>query len=694
MGGLTGAFSAAEAVIKFINSAKNLLNTFSNAVRVSEPASPSGLTLQNTDAPATKLPSPFPEIKMATLAASKFEEIYDPSHPFSPRWDFLGTERDLYSPLTTGYMENSKNAVFCAGVKEAKDEQDAKKKKDLEVKVDVLEFRRKQFEDHLLPRIGFNLACYMDKGEDEVTMTMGSSYSYYGVPTVDFLKLLATSYCYKITQQATITISPYYPGTAGKAKRMKCWDCFKMAQGKVKNDDTPPCSTQYTADDKKMLAALPPPVIPWTPAYIMTRVYPGLLNNFNYKYPSCDIPGHNNNKPTSADLCKDLRRPVAMINKLKMRYHNPDEPDNIVLTEGVPEGLTFKEYFDDHMPYPRLWDTGTSIQKNQPDDVKFQEPMDTSGQYTAIVGVGREATPKSVTDPDKIRKDERCLAGGWGGDVSFGGISIKKSDPITSWTELKLYQSRTYRDWGLACIGRYEKTFKPGSTENVILAQTGAEWSSIVITKCPTKADGTLDAANCQYLSYKQYKDAGGANAGGGANSTNTISRYKQASYPLGWRGYISAKKEDIRFPKFGGSPALKTGLDDVDLGDIILFPKGSGKAGDKPGLPKIAKVSKIYRCEDNKNCYIEVAEVDNGKYPDACGTTDNWGEVKVRTIYKPGKMLPNIAADLARINSTNNCEDTKLAHCELTDWNSTQYYRISEDVRPGCDKINASECK
>ena len=407
----------------------------------------------------------------------------------------------------------------------------------------------------------------------------------------------------------------------------------------------------------------------------------------------CTPDEKTDNKPPMASLCKDLRRPVAMVNKLKMRYHNPDEPDNIVLTEGVAEGLTFKEYFGDHMPYPRLWDTGTSIQKNIPADVKFQEPMDTSGQYTAIVGVGREATPKSITDPDKIRKDQRCLAGGWGEDTSFGGISVKKSDPITSWTELKLYQSRTYRNFGLACIGRYEKTFKMGSTENVLLAQTGAEWSRVVVTQCPKKADGTLDMPNCKYLTYQEYQDAGGANAT--TNSVNTITNYKQDGWPLAWRGYISSKDDATRFPNFGGSSGLKSGLDSADLGDIILFPKGSGKAGDKPGLPKLAKVSKVYRCDDNKNCSVEVAEVDNGKYPDTCGTTDGWGEVKTRTIYKPGKMPPNISGEIDRIRSTANCEDTKLSHCVLEEWDSIKYYRIAEDVRSsGCDKLKASECK
>jgi hypothetical protein len=311
------------------------------------------------------------------------------------------------------------------------------------------------------------------------------------------------------------------------------------------------------------------------------------------------------------------------------------------------------------------------------------------------------------------------MGGGWGGDTSFGGANIKESDPITAWTDLKMYQARTYRNWGLACIGRYDKAFKPGSTENVLLAQAGAEWSSIVVTKCPKKSDGTVDADNCKYLSYKEAQNDGGTGSGGGgadgssgassggstgasgdsggtgSSGTSKTTSYKQASFPLAWRGYLSAKDEKNQFPNFGGgSPSLKTGLDSADLGDIIIFPKGTGKSDDKPGLPKLAKVSKVFRCDQSTNCYMEITEVDNGKFPDACGTTDSWGEVKTRTIYKPGKLPSNISADLGRISSTTGCEDTKLSHCELADWDKVKYYRIADDVRKGCDKINASECK
>jgi hypothetical protein len=389
--------------------------------------------------------------------------------------------------------------------------------------------------------------------------------------------------------------------------------------------------------------------------------------------PANDVP--------MALLCKDLRRPLPMINKLKMRYHNPQKKELDALPEGVPEGLTFKEYFENRMPYPRMWDTGTSIQKNKPSDVKFQEPMDNEGQYTAIVGVGREASLQSSPPASGIpQKDERCLAGGWGGttNASFAGLTIKLPDPVTSWTELKLYQSRTLRNKRVSCIGRYEKVFKAGSSENMVLARAGAEVPVVYVTSCPKD---NPDPTACTYQTLEEYKSKTDAN-------TTTAAKYHQVALPLGWRGYMASKVDDTRFPKFGGGKGgTITGLSKADLGDIVLMPDGTGPANGKPGLAKIGFVSEISTgsgCEEQKNCYVQVYEADNGKWPDSCGTTDNWGEMKIRNMYKPGFMPPNMIAELERIGSTKSCEDTKLSHCELETWDQLEIYRPTSDIRTG----------
>ena len=79
--------------------------------------------------------------------------------------------------------------------------------------------------------------------------------------------------------------------------------------------------------------------------------------------------------------------------------------------------------------------------------------------------------------------------------VSSNGVKIYLPDPISSWTELKLYQTNTVRHSGLVCLGRYEKVFKPGSAENMILTAAGANpsvnprallnWNGI--TSCPVE---------------------------------------------------------------------------------------------------------------------------------------------------------------------------------------------------------------
>ena len=99
--------------------------------------------------------------------------------------------------------------------------------------------------------------------------------------------------------------------------------------------------------------------------------------------------------------------------------------------------------------------------------------------------------------------------------------------------------------------------------------------------------------------------------------------------------------------------------------------------------------------------CYVQVLEADNGKWPDVCGTTDASNDVKTRYFYKSErkngkpKFLPKAAwEEYDRIKSTYSCEETKLSRCEFMPWDSVKLYHISEDLRAGCDKASAKECK
>jgi hypothetical protein len=388
-------------------------------------------------------------------------------------------------------------------------------------------------------------------------------------------------------------------------------------------------------------------------------------------------------------LCKALRAPYTPINKLKMRYHNPDSAtgggdQTIALKSGVQEGLWHKEYFGGNMPYPRLWDTGRSIQKSTSSD---QDASDNLGQYTAIVGVGREGVPGNSAKPD-----QRCMISGWGEDTSFGGTQIKIPDPVTSWTELKLYQANTARNHNMICLARYDKAFKPDSIESRMMLVNGADPEFRVCTRCDRTSTGKLE--KCTY----SYKLADIENCYTEDPKKFAALQSKVEPVTNIWRGYFSDPVTADQFPNFpgGSSAGIKTGLDNAQCGDLILMPNGGNEAGDdRKGLPKLARVTAVNlpnrascdsdkptNCESQKNCYVQVDETDNGKWPDVCGTTNMVGSLKDRTLYKPGHYPERYQDEIDRADWKNGCEDTMLQHCVMKPWDSLKIYRMADDKR------------
>lgn len=540
----------------------------------------------------------------------------------------------------------------------------------LEVPVDVLEFRRPAFEEGLFRRTNFNEACYSDNSGGRI----GSEGSIKG-----------SSYC-------------YIPLPKGIALSVNCWQCFGLPDKKkvdYKNVPLPPCSTDYVSPDLSIQG--------YKPGAYNNHATLAQCNHVKDASGALTRLPRDEKYPYAIDkLCRDLRKPVAIVNKLKMRYHNPSEKSTVVLKEGALEGLTFKEYFKHHMPYPKLWDTGTSLQKSNVGgtaDSSNQDPMDTSGQWTAIVGIGREAAPDSAGAAASKYTDQRCKIAGWGGaagsSVDFGGLKIPLPDPMTSWTEMKLYQTRTLRSVNVSCLGRYEKTFKTGSAENLLLMKAGLELPETIVTKCKRGPNGTTQ--NCTYMTAKEYKAAGTPKSD---NETVYQIQYNNVTYPESWRGYMAATKPDEKFPHFGGGKGSTiTGLDKAVAGDIIMMPYGPGNKPEKPGLAKLALVTFAHLpsnsdCTKTKDCYLEVEEPDNGKWPDSCGVTDTSGEVKTRRYYKPGMLPTHAAEEYKRIKSTNDCEETRLQQCEMSAWDKLELYRIQDDKINPCDKAKSSDCE
>ncbi len=86
----------------------------------------------------------FSIVEINDLTEFPYERIYDPTHPYTPRWDFLYNERAQFSPMTTPYGGNPTDAVRCAK----------------DVPTDVMTWRKPGFELYITWRIAFNIACY------------------------------------------------------------------------------------------------------------------------------------------------------------------------------------------------------------------------------------------------------------------------------------------------------------------------------------------------------------------------------------------------------------------------------------------------------------------------------------------------------------------------------------------------------
>lgn len=657
------------------------------------PSLPEGTLIRNP----IPVPENMPDIKLSQLATFEYEQILDPTHPFSPRNHYYINDRDGYSPWGEDYSKDANNNVFCAGERE----DNTSTPENEIIKVDVLESRRKKFEtgenalyDGIYQRMEFNKYCKNNKGLQEN-------------PCQIKVRLL---------------------GWSGE-KPLKCMECFNLRHNRKTN--TPPCATNYLGKDRRMIMSPLKGVIGDVIAVITS--IPIISQFFEFKVVATDeyykpvigrieripvpsigmlaspatgaaVPSplclvsklgcpaacsiqNVYRKSSIQKLCRDLRAPYTPLNKLKMRFAKrekderdfPTQPSTAQnptlqneLPSGVGDGLMHKDHFENRMPYPRLWDTGKSIQLTPS---TAQNPRDQNGRFTSIVGVGREAIlppPQGApapTNPDgtpiEPRKDERCLIGGWGEDYNSSLLDIKQHDPITSWTELKLYQARTLRDYGMNCIGRYERLYKPGAQEDHMLALAG----------------GT----------YKERSDSCKIEAGV-ENDRNVKFEMLYRNYPKSWRGYVADTGNDGKdaFPKFpDASVSTSRGLDGAKQGDIIILPYGTETESGKKGLPILSYVETVNTgdgCENKAGCFITVLERNYGKLPDACGNTDSWGIESNRQIYKPGTMPQAIKNQINAVDSSRNyaCKDNDLQHCELEQWNSAEIYRIRDERSRG----------
>lgn len=504
------------------------------------------------------------DVAINDLTKWPYERIFDPSHPFSPRYDTKETDRS-WSGGTAAYFEVGSCTVRCSSVP-----------------VDVMAFRSEQFSECMGCRLGVNTAIFW--------LEVGVNAS--AIWWLPFeMHLLNT-----INNQAFIPVLKTPLGLSGK------W---------------PPCSTKFDQPDKVPLMCA----------------------------PCTFMSGDPNPMNGVKKCCEDISKPLAPINTLKIRSREKD----------MPEGYTFKEYFGNHKPYMRWWDTGTEAGSSNP----MGDPRCDKGMDDTIVGVGTE-------------KNSCKYGGGDGQGVAC--IQIPKADSVTSWAELKLYQTRALREKHLNCLVQNEKFFKQMGSEEKALISAGGGYSELI--------NGSLVS-----------KD-----------------------WPLGWRGYVSAPDKNERFPhKFKSSNFanaisepygnLPRGMDNAQPGDILII--------DEEVSPNVmphvmyvkatntAKGNK-YDFNTNEGEFVQVVDFNVGKYPDACGNTDSLGMGPERMIYKsrmPNWVLEEIykppmtlsdakgtyftATDPDfQLGGTHLCNDVSLSHCQEDNWDKVIIYRPRLEAR------------
>lgn len=527
---------------------KLLSNSSFLARKGKAPKEPNYGSSQGPDSHNIRISDPIPtptgnfgrtELKDIAATHLQLERIIDPSHPFSPRWDFEDNERSKYSSRTAPYGGNPTNAVRCSNVSP----------------VDIMKWRETRFDLHIMSRINFNIACFINK--------------------------------------------------------KKCWTPFRCTASE------PCCATRFDGRDKVPT--------PWCNA------------------------GTPNPTLTANQLCQFLAKPVVPVNALKMR----DSTDSEIFPRGVPAGYKFSAYFGRNRPYMRCWDTGQEC--GLPEGTSFEEAMDTDkGSKYAIMGAGREG--------------QSCLLGG-----SKGRLNVPDPSPITDWMELKLYQVNATRR-GLFCLPRNEIVNKYGDTEQLVLNRSGAS----VQLRVPNPEGGEMN-------------------------------RYTTVPWPKAWRGYVLDPEESRRFPNFGssGSVSMQTGLDEAKTGDILVFddsvmrdkgsPREEGDTGrdDAWRMPYVAYVTSNDNDRSREGSggesggedsgssrSVRVVAFNHGKFPDACGNTQEMFMGESFNLYK-GSLPEWVKERLGRVGThTESCSDPSLSNCVEPRWDDVKRYDIQQDVR------------
>jgi hypothetical protein len=440
-----------------------------------------------------------------------------------------------------------------------------------------------------------------------------------------------------------------------------------------------------------------------------------------------------------SDCCNELAKPLVPMNKLRMAgYSAKDDRPGV-----FPEGMTFKEYFGDHRPYMARWDTGTEwgAVGSRKDQIDYLSP---AGSRVHIVGVGRNIAQDSsltgIINRYVLGRGEvynGCKISGWGKSLDgsredierrFGyypaeqcidwtQVNAKGPNPLTSWTELKLYQARTFRYFRLNCIGQYEKLFKPHTAEDIILKAKGGavpveregqrttlEWPAAHrgFLWDPNPVDRFPYAgAKYQRLNPKIEQVRGLSNARPGDIVYLDADAYREAyraRYPQSQKS--DQELEEMYVPMMGIVSRAHNEYDSI---------QGKRRAASDPVVA------------DRASHNVEIWQTNAGTHPDTCGVTDMMGYGRKRVLYRSAAtLLGNVGTEKNRFHLLNEIqqnvvrprtpsgrnmapvytplchEDPMLRYCTLEDqkqglntvnlWDYVRIYRPEAmDYRGGC---------
>lgn len=312
--------------------------------------------------------------------------------------------------------------------------------------------------------------------------------------------------------------------------------------------------------------------------------------------------------------------------------------------QGAPEGYSFHEWFRNHRPFIRWWDTGAESGSIMQETAEPDAPW---GMYDALVGVGIEK--------------ENCGYGGWGTSADI--------NPNTSWMELKLYQVRTLRWRQMRCIGRYETIFKPLTSEDFVHRLAGGDFTSKHARK------GIVNWP----LSWRGY-----------ASDTEEDMRFP---------AYLDKNQTD----PLAEATMVGTGIDNAMPGDILVYDPEVVKDSRLPHVAYVIGAETVankgtddrgngglseIRWRDGKGQgelpqFVVVEEYNFGKYPDACGNTNWLGNSQERRLFKgslPASEREQAAAN--KVPAPYSCDNPDLSACMEPLWDKVKIYRPSLHVR------------